>query len=86
LSIARATFDVAIRIIKLNISRKEEAFRFKPKGTEQCHQVRFIEGLKRDAMTPDKNPSAAENFSMKFTRHVNNVMPAATSSPVAPAT
>jgi hypothetical protein len=34
----------------------------------------------------DKKPSAAENFSMKFSRHVNNAMPATTSSPVAPVT
>jgi hypothetical protein len=31
----------------------------------------------------DKKPSAAENFSMKFSRRVKNVIPTATSSPVA---
>jgi hypothetical protein len=29
-----ATIDVAARIIKLNISEKEETFTFKPKGAE----------------------------------------------------
>jgi hypothetical protein len=39
LSTARAMIDVVAGIIKLNISRKEETFTFKPKGTEQCNQV-----------------------------------------------
>jgi hypothetical protein len=34
----------------------------------------------------DKKLSAAENFSMKSFRHVKNVTPAVTSSPVAPMT
>jgi hypothetical protein len=34
LSAAQATIDVVARIIKLNISRKEETFTFKPKGTK----------------------------------------------------
>jgi hypothetical protein len=34
----------------------------------------------------DKKPSTAEIFSMKFSRHIKNAMPAATSSPVAPMT
>jgi hypothetical protein len=34
LSTAGATIDVAVGIIKLNISRKEETFTFKPKGIE----------------------------------------------------
>jgi hypothetical protein len=34
----------------------------------------------------DKKPSAAKNFSTKFSRHVKNATPAATSSPVAPTT
>jgi hypothetical protein len=41
LSTAGAMIDVAAGIIKLNISGKEETFTFKPKGTEQCHLVRF---------------------------------------------
>jgi hypothetical protein len=36
LSTTGATIDVAARIIKLNISRKEETSTFKPKGTEKC--------------------------------------------------
>jgi hypothetical protein len=39
LSTARAMIDVAVGIIKLNISRMEETFTFKPKGAEQCNQV-----------------------------------------------
>jgi hypothetical protein len=52
--------------MKLNISRKEETFTFKPKGSEQCNQVMVTIRLERNAMTPDKKPSTAENFSMKF--------------------
>jgi hypothetical protein len=40
----------------------------------------------RNAMTPDKKPSATENFSTKFSRRFKNVTPAATSSPVEPVT
>jgi hypothetical protein len=86
LSTVGAMIDVVAEIIKLNIIGKEETFTFKPKGTEQCHQVRFIDGLKRAAMTPDKKLSAAENFSIKSTWRINNATPAATSSPVTPAT
>jgi hypothetical protein len=40
----------------------------------------------RNAMTPDKKPSVAENFLLKFSRRVKNATPAVTSSPVASAT
>jgi hypothetical protein len=66
LSTTKATIDVAGRIIKLNISRKEETSTFKPKGTEKCNQVMVTIRPERNAMTPDKKPSAAENFSTKF--------------------
>jgi hypothetical protein len=66
LSTAGAMIDVTARIIKLNISEKEETFTFKPKGAEQCNQVMVTIKLERNAMTPDKEPSAAKNFSMKF--------------------
>jgi hypothetical protein len=66
LSTIGATIDVAGGIIKLNISAKEETFTFKPKGTEQCNQVMVMIRPEQNAMTPDKKPSAAENFSMKF--------------------
>jgi hypothetical protein len=66
LSITRATIDVVARIIKLNISRKEETFTFKPKGTKKCNQVMVMIRLERNSMTPNKKPSAAENFSTKF--------------------
>jgi hypothetical protein len=66
LSTTRATIDVAARIIGLNISRKEETLMFKPKGTKKCNQVMFTIKPRRNAMTPDKKPSAAKNFSSKF--------------------
>jgi hypothetical protein len=77
--------DVAARIIKLNITRKEETSTFKPKGTEKCNQVMVTIRLKRNAMTPDKKASAAENFSTKFFQRVKNTTLVATRSPVAPA-
>jgi hypothetical protein len=80
-----ATIVVAARIIKLNISRKEETFTLKPKGTEKCNQVMATIRPERYAMTPDKKPSAAENFSTKFSRCVMNATLDATRSPVAPA-
>jgi hypothetical protein len=66
LSTVGDTIDIATGIMKLNISRKEETFTFKPKGSEQCNQVMVTIRLERNAMTPDKKPSTAENFSMKF--------------------
>jgi hypothetical protein len=39
-----------------------------------------------NAMTPDKEPSAVENFSVKSTRHINDATSAATRSLIAPAT
>jgi hypothetical protein len=82
LSTAGATIDVAVGIIKLNISGKEETFTFKPKGTEQCNQVMIMIRPERNAMTPDKKPSATENFSPKFSRCIKNATSAMTSSPV----
>jgi hypothetical protein len=76
--------DVAARIIKLNICRKEETSTFKPNGTEKCNQVKVMIRPERNAMTPDKKPSTAENFSTKISRRVKNATPVATRSPVAP--
>jgi hypothetical protein len=84
LSITRAMIDVAARIIKLNISRKEETSTFKPKGTKKCNQVMVMIRPERNAMTPDKKPSAPKNFSMKFSRRVKKATPVATRSAVAP--
>jgi hypothetical protein len=84
LSTTGATIDVAARIIKLNISRKEDTSTFKPKGTEKCNQVMAMIRPERNAMTPDKKPSVAENFSIKFSRHVKNATPVVTRSPVTP--
>jgi hypothetical protein len=86
LSTIEATIDVAAGIIKLNTGGKEETFTFKPKGTEQCNQVLVTIRLERNAMTRDKKPSIADNFSMKFSRRVKNATPTVTSSPVAPVT
>jgi hypothetical protein len=84
-SITGATIVVAARIIKLNISRKEDTYTFKLKGTKKCNQGMVMIRSERNAMTPDKKPSAAENFFTKFSRCVKNVTPVATRSPVAPA-
>jgi hypothetical protein len=86
LSTAGATIDVAAGIIKHDISGKEETFTFKPKGTKQCNQVMVLIRLERNAMTPNKMPSAAEDFSMKFSQCIKNARHAAISSPVAPVT
>jgi hypothetical protein len=86
LSTAGATIDVVAGIIKLNISGKEDTFTFKPKGTEQCNQVMVMISPEQNAMTPDKKPSAAENFSPQFSRRGKNATPAATCSPIAPTT
>jgi hypothetical protein len=85
LSTTRGTIDVAVRIIKLNISRKEETSTFKPKVTERCNQVMVMIRPERNAMTPDKKPSAAEIFSMKFSQRVKNATLIATRSSVVPA-
>jgi hypothetical protein len=82
LSIVGATINVATGIIKLNISGKEETFTFKHQGTEQCNQVMVTIRLERNAMTPDKKPSVAENFSTKFSRSVKKATCTAISSPV----
>jgi hypothetical protein len=86
LSTTGATIDVVAGIIKLNISGKEESFTFKPKGAEQCNQVMVMIKIERNVVTPNKKPSIAENFSMKFSQRIKNVTPYATSSPVAPVT
>jgi hypothetical protein len=83
LSTTGATIDVATRIIKLNISKKEEIFTFKSKGTKKCNQVMVTIRPERNAMTLDKKPSADENFSTKFSRRVKNATPVATRSPIA---
>jgi hypothetical protein len=84
LSTTRAMIDVAARIIKLSSSRKQERSTFKPKGTKKCNQIMVMIRPKRNAMTPDKKPSAAENFSMKFSRRVKNATPVVIRSPISP--
>jgi hypothetical protein len=62
LSTTGGMIDNAARIIKLNISRKEETFTFKSKGTEKWNHVMVTIRPERNAMTPNKKPSAAEIF------------------------
>jgi hypothetical protein len=59
LSTTRAMIDVVARIIKLNISRKEETSTVKPKGTKKCNQVMVTIIPKRNAMPPDKKPNTS---------------------------
>jgi hypothetical protein len=75
-----ATIDVTARIIKLNISRKEKTSTFKPKGAKKCNQVMGTIRPERNAMTPDKKPSAAEKFSLKFSQPIKNATTVATRS------
>jgi hypothetical protein len=84
LSTTEAMIVVVARIIKLNIGREEETSTFKLKGTKKCNQVMVTIRPVRNAMTPDKKPSAVENFSMKFSRRIKNATLVATRSPVAP--
>jgi hypothetical protein len=86
LNIAGAMIDVAARIIKLNISGKEETFIFKPKGTEQCNQVLVMIRPEQNAMTTDKKPSLTKKNFTKFCQRVKNATSAATNSSVAPVT
>jgi hypothetical protein len=85
LSTTGATIDVAARITKLNISRKEETSTFNPRGIEKCNQVMVTIRPQRNAMTADQKLSTAKNFSIKFSQRVKNATPVATRSPVAPA-
>jgi hypothetical protein len=84
LSIIGAMIDVAARIIKLNMNRKEETSTFKPKGTKKCNQVMVTIRQERSTMTTDKKPNTTENFSTKISQRVKNATRVATRSPVAP--
>jgi hypothetical protein len=85
LSTTRAIIDVIARIIKLNISRKEETSTLKSMGIKKCNQVMVTIRLERNAMTPNKKPSTTENFLLKFSQRVKNATPVVTRSLVAPA-
>jgi hypothetical protein len=76
LSTAGAMIDVAARIIKLNINGKEETST--SKGTKQCNQIMVTIRPEQNALTPDKNPSADENFLLKFSRCIKIVASTAT--------
>jgi hypothetical protein len=62
LSIIGAMIDVAARIIKLNLNRKEETSTFKPKGTKKCNQVMVTIRPERNVMTPDRSPTQPRIF------------------------
>jgi hypothetical protein len=62
LSTTIATIDIAARIIKLNINRKEETSTFKPKGTKKCNQVMVTIRPERNVMTPDRSPTQPRIF------------------------
>jgi hypothetical protein len=83
LSTTGAMIDIVARIIRLNISRKEETSTFKPKGTKKCNQVMVTIRPERKVMPPNKKPSATEIFSTKFSRRVKNATPIVTRSLVA---
>jgi hypothetical protein len=84
MSTTEATIDVAARIVKLNINTKEETLTFKCKGAKKCNQVMVTIRSDSNAMTPDQKPSAAKNFSTKFSRRVKNATLVVVRSPVAP--
>jgi hypothetical protein len=79
-----AMINVAARIIKLNISRKEETSTFKPKGTKECNHVMVMIRPERNAMTPDKKHSASKNSSTKYSRCIKSATSVGTRSLVAP--
>jgi hypothetical protein len=86
LSTIRATIDVAVGILWLNISGKEETFTFKPKGTEQCNQVRVSAGPKwKNSRTHRKKLDTAKYSTSKSICHVKNARPTVPLSPVTPA-
>jgi hypothetical protein len=74
-----------IRVHRYPGSRKVRSVEVIPEHMMSHPQPRN-KGPKKDVMTPDKEPSAAENFSVKSTRHVKDVTSVATSSPVVLAT
>jgi hypothetical protein len=84
LSTTGATIGVTAGIIRLDISGKEETFTFKPKGVEQCNQLRVLAGPKKNAKSSRKKPDT--NYSMsKFSWRVKNITPTVPKSPVASA-
>jgi hypothetical protein len=58
---------------------------FKGKAPKSTGGSLGVVGL-GNAMTPDKEPNAAEIASVKSTRHIKDVTLAVTSSPIIPAT
>jgi hypothetical protein len=73
-----------IRVHRYPGSRKVRSMEVIPEQMRSRPQPQN-KGPKKDAMTPDKEASAVENFSEKSTRRIKDATSAATSSPVAPA-
>jgi hypothetical protein len=74
-----------IRVHRYLGLRKVRCMEAIPEHMRSCPLPRN-NGPKKDAMTPDKELSAAENFSVKSTRCIKDATLAVTSSPVAPTT
>jgi hypothetical protein len=70
-----------IRVHRYAGSRRVRCVEVLPEQIRNCPQS-WNRRL-RNAITPDKKPSAAENFLLKFSRHVKNAMSAVKSSPMA---
>jgi hypothetical protein len=70
-----------IRVHRYAGSRRERCMEVLPEHMRSRPQLQNRRS--RNAMTPDKKPSAVKNFSPKFSRRVKNATSAATSSPVA---
>jgi hypothetical protein len=51
---------------------REETFTFKPKGVEQCNQLRVLVGPKKNAKSSRKNPDANYPAS-KFSWHIKKM-------------
>jgi hypothetical protein len=74
-----------IRVHRYLGSRKVRYVKVIPEHMRSHPQPRN-KGPKKDAMTPDMEPSAAKNFSVESTRCIKDATSAATSSPVEPVT
>jgi hypothetical protein len=74
-----------IRVHQYPGSRKVRCVEVIPEHMRSRPQPRN-KGPKNNAMTPDKEPNAAENFSVKSTWRIKDATSTATSSPVALAT
>jgi hypothetical protein len=82
LSTAEATIDVTAGIIRLNISGKGETFTLKPKGVEQCNQLRVLAGAKKNAKSSKKKLDSANYSTSNFLWCIKNATLTVPKSPV----